>query len=60
MAINSKNLRGVGIGGLVVTGVVFAASLVLAGGLYWAKLTRSMELQQLLGQAHAQHGAPAA
>lgn len=47
MAINSKNLRGVGIGGLVVTGVVFAASLVLAGGLYWAKLTRSMELQQL-------------
>ena len=39
-----KNMRGAGLGGLLVMGVVLAMSVVLAGGLYFAKLSRGMEL----------------
>lgn len=39
-----KNMRGAGLGGLLVMGVVLAVSVVLAGGLYFAKLSRGMEL----------------
>lgn len=31
-----KNMRGAGLGGLLVMGVVLAVSVVLAGGLYFA------------------------
>lgn len=33
-----KNMRGAGLGGLLLMAVVFAVSVVLAGGLYFAKI----------------------
>ena len=47
MARTSKQFQAVGLGGLVTAGIAFAVSLVLAGGLGWAKLSRSMELEKL-------------
>lgn len=35
-----KNMRGAGLGGLLLMAVVFAVSVVLAGGLYFAKISR--------------------
>lgn len=42
-----KNMRGAGLGGLLLMAVVFAVSVVLAGGLYFAKISRGMELNEL-------------
>lgn len=42
-----KNMRGAGLAGLLVMAVVFAVSVVLAGGLYFAKLSRGMELNEV-------------
>ena len=42
-----KNMRGAGLSGLLVMAVVFAVSVVLAGGLYLAKLSRGMELNEV-------------
>lgn len=39
-----KNMRGAGLGGLLLMAVVFAVSVVLAGGFYFAKISRGMEL----------------
>lgn len=39
-----KNMRGAGLVGLLLMAVVFAVSVVLAGGLYFAKISRGMEL----------------
>ena len=41
-----KNMRGAGLGGLLLMAVVFAVSVVLAGGLYFAKISRGMELNE--------------
>lgn len=42
-----KNMRGAGLGGLLLMAVVFAVSVVLAGGLYFAKISRGIELNEL-------------
>lgn len=42
-----KNMRGAGLVGLLLMVVVFAVSVMLAGGLYFAKISRDMELNEL-------------
>lgn len=42
-----KNMRGAGLVGLLLMAVVFAVSVMLAGGLYFAKISRDMELNEL-------------